>query len=221
MEHLTNDELARIAMFPLPKVVLFPGALIPLHIFEPRYREMTRDVLDSTKLLAITAFADHEEKGFEEDQRPTVRPIVGLGRIIASNETNDGRYNIVVRGVARAEIVEELPPVMAYRQIRATVLPDTAPSAPNTLAEQQRLLITLCERIATELPHGGDELCKMIHETKSPGECANLVAATLVPESEDRYALLTNLDPSARIEITLEHLASILSRLIPPPEYLN
>jgi len=217
---LSSAQLARIAMFPLPGMVLFPGALLPLHIFEPRYREMTRDVLESTKILAMASVNNSINDGLP-GSRPPVLPIVGLGRIVAAEETRDGRFYLVLKGIARARIAEEYPPVVSYRQIRAKILPDTKPSDPATIHINEKLLVNLCDQIAAELPKDGQELRKMIRESASPGECANIAAATLIHESDKRYALLENCDPSSRIEQTIEQIAGILSRLSPRAEFLN
>src|SRR5438552_892484 len=86
------EALAELPIFPLPNCVLLPGGLLPLHVFEPRYRELTRDCLDGPKLLAIARLEPgHEATYFE---RPPVNVHAGLGRIICSDELADGRYHI-------------------------------------------------------------------------------------------------------------------------------
>ncbi|HEY4260963.1 MAG TPA: LON peptidase substrate-binding domain-containing protein [Schlesneria sp.] len=97
----------RAPLFPLPNLVLFPHAAVPLHIFEPRYREMTADALAGESLLAI---------GLQSSAgSDSIAPMVGLGRIIAHERLDDGRYILVLRGVARARIIQEEPLDRAYR----------------------------------------------------------------------------------------------------------
>ena len=72
----------RAPLFPLPTLVLFPHAAVPLHIFEPRYREMTADALAGERLLAV---------GLQPPSTGVLAPIVGLGRIIAHERLDDGR----------------------------------------------------------------------------------------------------------------------------------
>src|SRR5689334_14855014 len=96
-----------LPIFPLPNAVLLPGGLMPLHVFEPRYREMTRDALDGARLLAIARLKPGYEAKYQE--RPAVFPAAGLGRIIASEELADGRFLLVLRGIARVQIERELP----------------------------------------------------------------------------------------------------------------
>ena len=113
--------LARLPMFPLPGVVLLPHALLPLHIFEERYRAMTRDILKGPRLLAVSLIAPGEA---ETTGRPAVRRVAGVGEVMMAHELLDGRFNLVVRGRARIRIDEELPTKRPYREVAATLLPD-------------------------------------------------------------------------------------------------
>jgi Lon protease-like protein len=94
-----------LPIFPLPNVVLFPNVFLPLHIFEPRYREMVADTLDSDRMIGMVLLKpgwEHEYEG-----RPRVYPIGCSGVITHVDRQADGRYNIVLRGVERFRIVEE------------------------------------------------------------------------------------------------------------------
>src|SRR5688500_2135813 len=97
--------LERMPRFPLRNVVLLPNTFLPLHIFEPRYRKMTRDVLEGDKLVAM-AFQLGEDHEF--DGPPGVAPIAGVGEIVLAQTLPDGRYNLVLRGRARVRIEQEL-----------------------------------------------------------------------------------------------------------------
>ncbi len=87
--------LRRLPLFPLPNAVLFPHALLPLHIFEERYRVMVRDVLTGTRCLAVGLLVPDAR---EEDELPAVEPIAGVGEVVMAHELPDGRFNLVVRG---------------------------------------------------------------------------------------------------------------------------
>jgi uncharacterized protein len=94
-----------LPIFPLPNVVLFPNVFLPLHIFEPRYREMVADTLESDRMIGMVLLKpgwEHEYEG-----RPRVYPIGCSGVITHVDRQADGRYNIVLRGVERFRIVEE------------------------------------------------------------------------------------------------------------------
>jgi uncharacterized protein len=94
-----------LPIFPLPNVVLFPNVFLPLHIFEPRYREMVADALASDRLIGMVLLRPGWERDYEG--RPPVYPIGSSGVITHVERLADGRYNIVLRGVERFRIAEE------------------------------------------------------------------------------------------------------------------
>jgi len=94
-----------IPLFPLPDVVLFPHMPLPLHVFEPRYRKMTADVMDSHKIIGMTLL----KPGWERDYhgRPPVYPVGCAGVVEECRRLEDGRFNIRLKGVTRFRIVSE------------------------------------------------------------------------------------------------------------------
>ena len=96
-----------VPVFPLPEVVLFPGTILPLHVFEPRYREMMADALAGERTIAVALL----KPGFEPlyyTPRAPIHAMIGVGRIVESEQVEDGNYNLLLRGAGRATIVEEL-----------------------------------------------------------------------------------------------------------------
>src|SRR5438105_2395233 len=116
---LTPDD-GLIRLFPLPNLVLFPGAMQPLHIFEPRYRQMTADALAGDRLIALVL----PKPGWEVDYAgsPDVHPVACLGKIVADQRTSDGCYNILLRGLSRIQILHEIPHCKAYRKAKVELL---------------------------------------------------------------------------------------------------
>lgn len=94
-----------LPLFPLPNVVLFPNVFLPLHIFEPRYREMVADALDSDRMIGMVLLRPGWERDYEA--QPPVYPIGCSGLITHVERLDDGRFNIVLRGVERFRIVRE------------------------------------------------------------------------------------------------------------------
>ncbi len=120
-----NDFSGRAPLFPLPNVVLFPHALLPLQIFEPRYRRMTADALDGEQLIAMSLLRPGWER-LPANANPPIHPIVGLGRIIAHEKLEDGRYFLVLRGVARARVIHEQRVDLPYRIGQLELCSETA-----------------------------------------------------------------------------------------------
>lgn len=107
-----DTALLRVPIFPLAGALLFPRSQLPLHIFEPRYRAMTRDALASDRLIAMVQPKDGEE--------PAALFEIGcIGRIGACEELDDGRFNLVLEGLSRFRIAREATVETPYRQVDA------------------------------------------------------------------------------------------------------
>ena len=102
-----------IPIFPLPNVVLFPQVFLPLHIFEPRYVEMVGDALAGDRIIGMVLLQPGWEADYEG--RPPVYPIGCAGLITNAERLADGRYNIVLRGLAKFRILSE-DATRSYRQ---------------------------------------------------------------------------------------------------------
>jgi Lon protease-like protein len=96
---------ATIPLFPLPNVVLFPNVTLPLHIFEARYREMVGDALDGDRIIGMVLLRPGWEKDYEG--RPDIYEIGCAGLITHAERTDDGRYNLVLRGLEKFRIRQE------------------------------------------------------------------------------------------------------------------
>jgi len=119
---------SEIPLFPLPNVVLFPAALLPLHIFEPRYRAMIADALDGERLIGMVMLRPGWEGNYEGT--PPVYPVGCAGFITHADRLSDGRYNIVLRGLEKFRIAHERRAregVELYRVARVESIVEAAP----------------------------------------------------------------------------------------------
>jgi Lon protease-like protein len=153
MEPLEREDLAALPIFPLPDAALFPGTMLPLHVFEPRYRELARDTIAGRGVLAVARL----QPGFERNYagRPPVFEVCGVGRIVDHRIHEDGRYDLVLQGLARIRILEELAPAHSYRQVRAVTLEDL-PADPALSAALKTSIATLWHSLAPHLPVATD-----------------------------------------------------------------
>jgi Lon protease-like protein len=209
---LVAQDLAEMPIFPLPNAVLFPGALLPLHVFEPRYRELVRDVLQGRKLMGIARL----QPGYETDYdgRPAVFDVLGIGSVIDSVAQPDGRYDIQLRGLTRARIVKELPPDRPYRVVRIAELVDT-PSDPALTSAWQRKLISLWSSLAPHLPEGARDLRALTRGAEGAGAYADRLAAAIVGDPDSSQRLLAEVDPAERLRLLTEKLQQILDSVAP------
>jgi Lon protease-like protein len=210
---LSEPDLAALPVFPLPNVVLFPGALLPLHVFEPRYRELVREVLAGRKLMGVVRL----KPGFEENYegRPPVFDVCGVGAVIDSAEHADGRFDITLRGLARARILEELPPTRVFREFRLQELSDGFSDAGVTSA-WQRKLISLWANLGPHLPESVRDLRALTRGAEGAGAFADRVAAALVGDPDSSQRLLAEPDPTERLRLLAEKLQQVHDSVAPP-----
>jgi Lon protease-like protein len=114
--------LRKLRCFPLPGAVLMPGAAMPLHVFEPRYRALVADTLAGDGLIAVPQIAEGQEALHLAS--PKLLPYVAVGRVVMHHALPDGRYNILVEPVGRVRLGGELDRSTPYRQFEAELLTD-------------------------------------------------------------------------------------------------
>ena len=122
-----------VPMFPLPNLFLFPGMFMPLHIFEPRYRQMVEDSLDGPGRIVIASALEATSE--DPKAAPAVHPIAGLGEIARHERLEDGRFMIWLAGLTRVRIVGEQGTDRLYRKVLAQPLFEQ-PASPE---EERRL----------------------------------------------------------------------------------
>ena len=113
-----------IPIFPLPNAVLFPSVFLPLHIFEPRYRQMVEDALNGDRLIGMVLLRQGWE--LEYEGRPPVYPVGCAGLMTHAEPLPDGRYNIVLRGLQKFRIDGE-DEGLPYRRARITTIREAGP----------------------------------------------------------------------------------------------
>ena len=111
--------LKTISLFPLPNSVFYPGTVLPLHIFEERYRQMIGDAIDSGQWIGMVLL----QPGYEEEYNgsPDINPVGCAGNLDHWTKHDDGKYDIVLRGQSRFRIVREVGDTL-YRQAEVELL---------------------------------------------------------------------------------------------------
>jgi uncharacterized protein len=212
-----REQLARscraLKVFPLAGVVVLPGTPTPFHIFESRYRAMVADALAGDRMLAVATLAS--EEGVTQDRAP-IHPIAGAGFIDAEEQLANGRYNVMVRGIARVRLVAELENGKPYREFRAELLDDVYPvGGPGALAQERAALESCVLQLAEVLPpeSGAPRLAQIAVRTPSPSALADLVAAAVVSEPTQRIAIIEELDVARRLDLVTGEVASVILML--------
>jgi len=196
-----------LPLFPLSSVVFFPNTLLPLHIFEPRYKEMVNTALNNEKIIGMALL----KPGWEGDyyRNPEVYDVIGMGRIVSSEELDDGKINIVLYGLKRAriiEIVEELP----YRQAHISIMEnqyDTNNESFRSIIEEHinKWNLYLDEK---------QKAHRINVNTKLPLEnLTDALASLIFPNVFDKQKLLEETNVQKRAEIIINDLQSRLDMI--------
>lgn len=209
--------LDRLRVFPLPSSVLIPGGHLPLHIFEPRYRRMVSDALAGDRVLAVALLAPGWEDEYEG--RPPLFTIAGAGYIQADESLPDGRHNILLHGVMRVRILEELPADGPYRVVRAEPLPDVVqPSERLILDAQSQTLRQLVLDLAAALPdNAGGPLAEASMRERDPGRLTDVVGAAVIVDHRQRQEFLEELRVARRMDSVSEAVAQVLLQVSKGP----
>jgi hypothetical protein len=188
-----------LPMFPL-ETVLFPGTAIPLHVFEPRYRALTRHCLDGDGRFGVVLIERGSEVGGGD-----VRVSVGTcARIAESAELPDGRWLLMVLGVERVGVERWLPDD-PYPQAEVTVLPDAPPGSD---AEEQRGAVErlLRRALALKAELGEPAAAATVELDADPGVAAYQAAALAPLGALDRQRLLEQAGPDERLRLLVATL---------------
>lgn len=196
-----------VPLFPLPAAVLFPTRQLPLLIFEQRYRAMTRDVLRGERLLVIATILP--SGGTDEHGQPLIAPVAGLGHVIDHVALPDGRFELLLEGLARVAI-SELPFVPPYRRAALQELVDDGASA----SESDRMaLLSVANRFAAFVRTREPRFQLELPPTADAGEMADICADSLLLDTGSKLAVLTTLDEPSRVELCTHALLTQEARL--------
>ncbi len=196
-----NDPVGTVGLFPLPNLVLFPQALQPLHIFEPRYREMTADALAGDRQIALVLLQPGWEKTYEK--MPLIHTVACLGRIVADHLLEDGRSNLLLRGISRVRILEELPQTKLYREARVEVITDLCTATLDTVMDLRRQLEA---KIVPRFEDGPviKQLAELFHSEMSLGALCDVLTFALPVPIEWKQMMLEERDEEVRAGMLME-----------------
>lgn len=150
---MSFHEIAELPIFPLPNVVFFPGTVLPLHIFEPRYKQMVSETLEGKGQIAMVLLQPDWEAQYYES--PDIYRIGSMGQIQELRRLEEGKYDLQLHGRSRYQIVEILQQA-PYRVARVRLLRDRMPSSEHTRALRAEMLSCLKEVARSALSPGED-----------------------------------------------------------------
>lgn len=200
-ESVTINFNQPIPLFPLAGCALLPHATVPLHVFEPRYREMVREALEDNGLIAMATFEGDDWKT-DYEGKPPIKQHVCVGYIIRHERLFDGRYTILLQGVCRAKIRRELP----HDPYRVALLEPTETDAPMEIdldGHRQRIERLLRDPMLGQLA-SVSAIRNWMSQDVPTIALIDLSILALANNPGDRYAMLEQNDPERRAD-WLEH----------------
>jgi Lon protease-like protein len=210
-------------LFPLPNVVLFPHVILPLHIFEPRYRQMTQDALDGDRLVTIVQACPTDPTHPWAEPVPILE-VACVGRIVRHDRFADGRFNILLLGCQRVRLGREVPSSRLYRIAEGTLLEDEPQKDPKD--ERRRELIEHFLE-ALEATHRTDpDLARLLQSDPPLAILSDVIAHALDLPAGVKQALLEETRVACRVGSLIALLRDIVGRAaprrpFPPPFSLN
>ncbi|MFK8114766.1 MAG: LON peptidase substrate-binding domain-containing protein [Rubripirellula sp.] len=204
---LPDDFDGTVRLFPLPELVVFPHAMQPLHIFEPRYCEMLTESLAADRLIGMSTLTGGIPASTKEHS--PIASTVCIGKIISHSEVDGDKHNILLVGTQRAKIVRELDAGRPFRIAKVEVMEDIYPPAG---AGRRRLLkAKLLEAFSDIIPTTAT-VQKNLHELMAGqmglGPITDIISYTLPFAVESKLRLLAEANVDARAQELIELLKS-------------
>jgi len=204
----TSEEIAlacqAMPLFPLPGVSFFPHTLLPLHVFESRYRDLVRDSLLGHKLMALPRLDEGWESDY--DGRPRVLPVCGMGLIVREQQLPDGRYNVILLGLHRVRVLEEPATDTSYRVARVALLEDDdAQDSAAVSAASLRLQAMLSQVLGSDEERQA-EVGRLLSHPRSPDELCDMAAHLVLREPRSRQRFLSTPSLLRRHELVIAAL---------------
>lgn len=198
-----------VRLFPLPNLVMFPHVLQPLHIFEPRYRDLMEEALAGDQLIAMANFRPGWERNYEG--RPPLYPMACLCRIASHCRLKQGSFNLLLLGVQRIRLVQEFSPEKRFREARAELCTDVYPAqrAHEVPLLQERLRKSLME-ILPRLPAAQEQIDQLLASDVPLGMLADIVSYLLDIDIKAKERLLSELNVHRRTNMLLRYLTAMV-----------
>ena len=192
-----------VPLFPLPNLVMFPGVVQPLQIFESRYKAMMKWTLKHERLIAMAILKPE----WETDQgSPPIHPVVCIGKVIAHTKLEDGRYKLLLMGGKRAFIENELSAPQPFRTAQVTLMNDVSQDDHDG-NRREVLSRKFLHYLRNTLPPN-EQLDELLRKRVSLGLLTDIVASVLDLPPERKYELLEQTNTNRRAEMLISELVA-------------
>ncbi|XZE18518.1 LON peptidase substrate-binding domain-containing protein [Pirellulaceae bacterium SH449] len=198
-----------VRLFPLPNLVLFPHVIQALHIFEPRYCEMLSDSLESDHFITMALLIPGWESHI--DRKPKIGQHVCIGRIISHSPTDDGRHNILLAGISRAKLVEELDMDTPFRQAIVELIDDVVPAdSVHHLDEYRDHLLAVFRTMIPQDAANSKTFGDLLTQQLPLGILTDIIAYAVNIPIDVKHKLLGEPNVIARYELLMQNLTEVM-----------
>jgi len=202
---MSASSLKRVPLFPLPGVVLFPGAILPLRVFEPRYLRLLNDALSSDKLIGMAQIKPSPSYLTNPHATPDLHGVLGVGLIVAQDQLSDGTWHIALLGQGRYRLESEVPHT-PYRIGEVRPVEEQFPHTPQqcqTLVGLRAIMLKTAEKLIgrTMEEEAQQQMREALHQQRDAGALSDMLASIFVQDSALRQALLESTDVLTRVRL--------------------
>lgn len=209
-ELVTVDFRRPYPVFPMADCVLMPQSVLPLHIFEPRYREMLSATIDSAGMLAMALFDGVVTQEDYQAGAPPLRPVVCLGQVRDYQRLEDGRYIVLLQGLCRARILSELAHE-PYRMVHVAPIDEIATDEGSLRDYRQRIEALMRTQLLNS-PNDGVRIDAVIGKDVSTAVMVDLAIATVCGDANQRYTMLAQRDVRRRAKWVVDRMQDIVGQ---------
>jgi ATP-dependent Lon protease len=202
---LPDDFTGLVRLFPLPDLVMFPHVVQPLRVFEPRYVAMLEDATQDDQLITMALLQSGWETAYEGN--PPIHSAVCVGRVITQCRQADGAYNLLLAGVARGQIRQELARQRPYRQAEVEVLVDEDAAALTGQSQQLKdELLQAYWQFNPEFLTGDSSIQQLLHAHVPLGMLTDIMAFAAPLDVSEKLMLLGEGSVVRRVQILIDQL---------------
>jgi uncharacterized protein len=206
-----------VKLFPLPNLVFFPHVVQPLHIFEPRYRDLMLDALNDDRLITLACLKEGDDNSTKA--RPPIHSIVTIGRIHKEERLEDGRWNLFLLGLCRAKILEEMDTDKRYRSARVEILADIPVSSEKESVHLRQKIEAMLEKKFADQPLALTQLKQLVCGDSPLGSICDILGFALPLPVELKVQMLNELSVLNRIHLLLGYFEGTQPGRKWPPEF--
>ena len=199
---LPDDFDKIVRLFPLPNLVLFPGVIQMLHLFEPRYRQLMSDALAADELISM-AFI---KPGWQAEivERPDISSTICIGKIVTHAKLADGRYNLLLLGAKRAKIVQEIDGNTPYRMAQVELVDDDTQCTQQEANRLRKKVIRQFRKLTVRRPQIDEEsLDQLLNKDLPLGQLIDLICYSSGANPLAQQEVLETPDVCRRAELAL------------------